>query len=490
MSKRPPSKDAKIVDRNNFNLPNMNIKKNILPLKNKNLNTENSSNKKTDENKFDKVDCIPPIIKDEKTEKTEKKNYKDADKAKDKKFFRFQNMSKLIVNKIDDILGCYSNPGQASLGLSKNILNNIEMNLLMAEENELKNNALMGIYKHSNYDKDKDKDNDDDNKNYINSLPLSANTNRRRLPSAKSTSNTSNLKEINTNNNKNKKTNNKKEFKEDKFNTKNKKINNKKDFKEDKINSNKNNKENENNEDNYNDTKTKMAVNMIINQVKRDEEKEKKLKKKNKEKNKVDKKKMIREINKDVFMTKIDIEGKNKSSSSSSELELKKLPEEEDLFDSSDEDIKGNPVLEKEMRDFRNMMEEIESLKQGNKYEFDELQYLISYVEGTNTRINRHMNGVSNLFKESGIKPKGKKVLEKLSEESGSDEEYYRKGESNLYDKDKNMGKIKDNLINLQDNFICYYKNFHNEMKDIEGKNTKYKNMLLYEKGENETGKL
>jgi hypothetical protein len=482
MSKRPPSKDTKIIDRNNFNLPNMNIKKNILPLKKQNLNTENSSNKKADEIMLDKLEYIPPIKKDEKIDKADKKNYKDADKVKDKKIFRFQNMSKLIVNKIDDILGCYSNPGQASssiskysdtLGLSKNILNNIEMNLLMAEENELKSNALMGIYKYKNDEKDKDKEKD--NKNYINSLPLSANSNRRKLPSAKSTSNTSNLKEININNNNN---------------NKNKKINNKKDFKEDKINSNKNNKENENNEDNYNDTKTKMAVNMIINQVKRDEEKEKKLKKKNKEKNKVDKKKMIREINKDVFMTKIDIEGKNKNSSSSSELEVKKLQEEEDLFDSSDEDLKGNPELQKDMNDFRIMMEEIESLKQGNKYEFDELQYLIKYVEGTNTRINRHMNGVSNLFKESGIKPKGKIGLEKLSEISDSDEGHYRKGESSLYDKDKNMGKIKDNLINLQDNFICYYKNFHNEMKDIEGKNTKYKNMLLYEKGENETGKL
>ena len=91
MSKRP-DKNPKLIDRNNFNLPNM--KKNPMTLKKQNTLTEENNN----EIKLKKLEKIPPLINLIKEEKNEKKNFKENEKdkdkintkEKDKKFFKFR----------------------------------------------------------------------------------------------------------------------------------------------------------------------------------------------------------------------------------------------------------------------------------------------------------------------------------------------------------------------------------------------------------------
>ena len=319
-------------------------------------------------------------------------------------------MSKLIVNKIDDILGAYPNSGYAStsigsytdtLSLSKNILNNLETNLQIAEESEL----ISKMLKNNNHQR-----------------PDSKRQKEKYLPSE--------------NNNNTLYSNNSSNSAKNSFKSENIKPN----IKKEKLSNIKSEKLEKNSKDDHNLKSVKNTKNK-----------------------------------KDVFMTKVDIE----DNLSSSDEDLKNLSDD-DIFNSSNEDVKLNPEMKKDMQDFRNIMGEINDFKKNIKNEFDELQFLIKYVDGTSTRVNRHMNGISNLFSQSGLKSKGEKDLYKLKEDNDEyDEDDNNRG---LYNKNKNMDRIKDNLINLQDNFIGYYKNFDDGMKKIETKNSKYKNMLLYDK--------
>jgi len=458
MSKAPiaSSRDAKSIDRNNFNILNSK----------KNHNTKNNSSKiqVTKENlPFENSDIKPKTPNDPNAIlNTNSKNininnpnnlnsFKESEKEKEKKFFKFQNMSKLIVNKIDDILGSYSTPGYASssignysdtLGLSKNILNNIESNLYMAEENELLNkfsskNLLSKNSKSTNITND----------NVSQNTPSNSLI-RKKINSAKNFKN-----ELNNNN-------------------------------QTDYNKIKDEKNKENNE------KQKKEINEIVNEIEKEKSKKSKNSqienaKKSNTKNPKNHKENNSKNKKDVFMTKVEIEGEIKSSSEDDQ----KIPyTEDDLFDSSDEDFKVNPELSKEINDFKYMMSEINDLKKGMQNEFDELQYLIKYVDGTSTRVNRHMNGISNLFQQSGLKPKSDKYLHKLQEDS--EESDNGNDHKNIYNKAKNMERIKDNLINLQDNFIGYYKNFDGGMKNIESNVSKCKQMLLYEKNKEEKKNL
>jgi len=451
------NRDAISIDRNNFNIlntkkiPILKSKSNQIITKSENTASEISDYKKPKTPKD--LNAVINISNKQPTSSTHNQNYKELEKEKEKKFFKFQNMSKLIVNKIDDILGSYSNPGYASssisnysdtLGLSKNILNNIETNLQIAEENDLRTKFANKNYKSSSIPTD----------SYSNTSANSI--------SRKKLSSEGNLKKkSNENNNSNKDFNN---------------VSN-------------NNQENKAKKYLENTEKQAKEIDNIINEIQKEKTPHKsnasdKAKKGiSKAKKKIEGKSKIQ---KDVFMTKVEIEGEIKSSSEEEEKERKIPFDEADLYDSSDEDVKVNPELRKEMNDFRNMINEIDELKNGMKNEFDELQFLIKYVDGTSTRVNRHMNGISNLFQQSGLKPKSDNALHRLSEEDEESDDEYGKNKNNLYNKNKNMDRIKDNLINLQDNFIGYYKNFDGGMKSIETNVAKCKQMLLYEKKKDE----
>lgn len=527
-------RDAKTIDRNNLNMFNDKKFSNGVIKSNNNTNSiedENKDNKAIDSLKL-KNSNMTTSNKDNLSSKPNKKEigskpHRESEKEKEKQFFKFQNMSKLIVNKIDDILGAYTNPGYASssitnyndtLGLSKNILTNIEANLQIAEENDLLSKFGKNSGK-NNSDKTGKLNNISSKKDY-NETPMMSGDKNNNLISTVNDNDTrySNFTSASANfsSNNNKNDNNFTDIKRKKLhsaNSQNKIKNNiKQKEKESFYNLNKLNNTNFQNAEKL-EKNSREAVNEIVSEMTK-EEIEKNIKSKVERRNskslnklgKASKKKKSKKAkqknDKGVFMTKIDIEGMLNSSSDEGkdaernkenkiENENEKEPSkplpytdinEDDLFDSSDEEIKTNPEIKKEMDDFRYMLMEINGLKKNIQNEFDELQFLIKYVDGTSTRVNRHFNGISNLFKESGLKPKSDKKLYKLKEASDESDDDYNKADNGIYNKEKNMDKIKSNLINLQDNFIGFYKNFDEKMKNIESKNGKFKNMLLYEK--------
>ena len=64
---------------------------------------------------------------------------------------------------------------------------------------------------------------------------------------------------------------------------------------------------------------------------------------------------------------------------------------------------------------------------------------------------------------------KNKNKLEESDHEETDEHVYYN--EAGMYDKTKNLSKIKNNLFNLQGNVLNYYNNFNDNMKKIEKSN-------------------
>lgn len=186
---------------------------------------------------------------------------------------------------------------------------------------------------------------------------------------------------------------------------------------------------------------------------------------------------------KGAFITDVNIEGTARTKYLDDNN--KKIKEILDNVDDIDMDLEGSfsditPEHRKDMMDFKNLIREVDEYKSNVKSEFDELQYLIKFVSDTSSKINRHKFGVSNVFTQSGLKnnnttynvEKKKKLKNEESEGSGDDD-------GNVYDKFKNMNKIKDNLMNIQGKVINFHQNFNTKMKKIEKKNNKYKSIIV-----------
>lgn len=193
---------------------------------------------------------------------------------------------------------------------------------------------------------------------------------------------------------------------------------------------------------------------------------------------------------KDTFITGVLVESQRKDINHDTnylEENNKKIKEVLDNVNDIENYIKSeeystdiSPEHQQDMKDFRNMMMEVDGYKRSMQDEFDELQYLIKFVDNTKSKVNRHMFGVSNVFTQTKLKTVHSNKLRENEENSGSD------GENNedeiLYNKEKNLSKIKDKLFNIQDNVITYHHNFLTRMTKVEKKNSKYKN-IIYEDG-------
>jgi len=166
--------------------------------------------------------------------------------------------------------------------------------------------------------------------------------------------------------------------------------------------------------------------------------------------------------NKRAFLTDVDIINQLKN----------------DIFSDSFEDMNIQSTKKKFNVDseFRNLINEVDAYKQNVKDEFDELQYLIKYVKDTKNKVTKHMSGVKNLFKESNIRKK--KGAKEDDYEYDSDNSYDG-NKNSVYDKEKNLGKVKDNLFNIQDKVISFHQDFSNKVTRIGEKNSNYKKINL-----------
>lgn len=158
----------------------------------------------------------------------------------------------------------------------------------------------------------------------------------------------------------------------------------------------------------------------------------------------------------------------------------------------------------KDSADFKKMIKEIDDYKNEIHEEFDEVKYLIKFADNTHKLIDRHKNVMTNIFRGAGLRPtknleneeenkkekktkKGAKSVGKYEIEDLKDfddynnEPYYKNGyyyrnvredDMNLgevFDKLKAINKVKDNLSNIQDDFLGYHQNLKTKMKRING---------------------
>ena len=164
----------------------------------------------------------------------------------------------------------------------------------------------------------------------------------------------------------------------------------------------------------------------------------------------------------------------------------------------------------KNSADFKNIIEEIDSYTNEIHEEFDEIKYLIKFADNTHKLIDRHKNVMTNIFRGAGLRPskrieeeeklkneKGKikkykstgkfKKIDDLSnfyykeDDENDDQPYYKNGYyyrnakeddmdfGGVFDKLKAINKVKDNLSNIQDDFLGYHQNLRTKMRRING---------------------
>ena len=183
-------------------------------------------------------------------------------------------------------------------------------------------------------------------------------------------------------------------------------------------------------------------------------------------------------------------------------------------IDDDDDSKKATKPIKhlKDSADFKNIIEEIDSYTNEVREEFDEIKYLIKFADNTHKLIDRHKNVMTNIFRGAGLRPTKKlEEDEKLRNEKGKikkhksagklnkdnlgnfynndndiendydNEPYYKNGyyyrkaredDMNLgevFDKLKAINKVKDNLSNIQDDFLGYHQNLKTKIRRING---------------------
>ena len=237
------------------------------------------------------------------------------------------------------------------------------------------------------------------------------------------------------------------------------------------------------------------------------------------EKNLKTMKKKIKKLQKSSFMTGVGLTKTKKP------LEIKSKTKEKDEMmnninaqinailkniDDEDDSKKVSRDIKhlKKSTDFKNIIEEIDSYTNEIHEEFDEIKYLIKFADNTHKLIDRHKNVMTNIFRGAGLRPSKRiEEEEKLKNEKGKikkfksagkfvvdnigsynedeneydDQPYYKNGYyyrnakeddmnfGEVFDKLKAINKVKDNLSNIQDDFLGYHQNLRTKMRRING---------------------
>ena len=164
--------------------------------------------------------------------------------------------------------------------------------------------------------------------------------------------------------------------------------------------------------------------------------------------------------------------------------------------------------MEKNRRDFEELIKEIDGYKKEMQDEFDEIQYLIKFTNNTEKLIDRHKNVINGIFKGAGLskqnisdklgkdeeknnrknksqnKNRIKGYLEVVNEVDKMDKEMENEEDYNDIDDEylltsvselsgvfyklKKINQIKDNLTNIQDDCLGYHEKLKNTLKRSE----------------------
>ena len=239
-------------------------------------------------------------------------------------------------------------------------------------------------------------------------------------------------------------------------------------------------------------------------------------------------KKKIKKLQKSPFMTGVGLTKVKKPT-----IELKPKSREKDEMmdninnqinailkniDDEDDSKKVSKDINhlKNSANFKNIIEEIDSYTNEIHEEFDEIKYLIKFADNTHKLIDRHKNVMTNIFRGAGLRPSKRiEEEEKLKNEKGKikkfksagkfnvdkignfynynnidnendydeydNQPYYKNGYyyrnakeddmnfGEVFDKLKAINKVKDNLTNIQDDFLGYHQNLKTKMRKING---------------------
>ena len=89
--------------------------------------------------------------------------------------------------------------------------------------------------------------------------------------------------------------------------------------------------------------------------------------------------------------------------------------------------------MEKNRRDFEELIKEIDGYKKEMQDEFDEIQYLIKFTNNTEKLIDRHKNVINGIFKGAGLSKQN--ISDKLEKDElsvkGNKSLQQQKGNSN-----------------------------------------------------------
>ena len=159
---------------------------------------------------------------------------------------------------------------------------------------------------------------------------------------------------------------------------------------------------------------------------------------------------------KDTFITEIDFERKAK------------IEEKPILFEKLEEtgSSKENNYIKNDFSNFKNMLNEIENAKKQIQSEYDDLNYLIKYVKDTKTSVKRHISGVKSIINKTGANKYLKPVIKLDNSFEGK-----AKKEHKVFDKNKQISKITNNLFGITNNVIGFHKTLSQNMNEIETRN-------------------
>ena len=167
----------------------------------------------------------------------------------------------------------------------------------------------------------------------------------------------------------------------------------------------------------------------------------------------------------------------------------------------TNENFEGSPEflrrMEKDKKDFQDLLRDIDSYKNEMKEDFDEIKYLIKFTDNTEKLIERHKNVIGSIFKGAGLKTKNidddnkrsnseenddddfrKKINEESYESDDNEYQIYNNTEkfvdnsihelNKVFYKMKKINQIKDNLCSIQDDCLDYHEKLKENMKRSE----------------------
>ena len=214
-------------------------------------------------------------------------------------------------------------------------------------------------------------------------------------------------------------------------------------------------------------------------------------------------KKKLKKLKKGSFMTGVGLIKTKKPQESKTPLEndpvlininnqINSMLHNIDDIDEMDKESKVKSTMShlKDSADFMQLVKEIDDYRDEIHEEFDEVKYLIKFADNTHKLIDRHKNVMTHIFRGAGLRARGleneskknlgKIDIDKINKDDDNDFDnqpyykngyYYRKADEDLdlggvFDKLKAINKVKDNLSNIQDDFLGYHQNLKTKMKE------------------------